>query len=1157
MAEHPSRPDQQPAAANAGRFGGRSAPLPLLFALLAFQSTIDSRVVNASEPTIAARDSAVTIAEGLQVPDGFRVTWYADNNLTHDTYCLTHDSAGRAVVSGPGYVRTLYDDDTDGRADRFLEFADGPRTGAQGLFCDRNRILCVGDDGVWLYEDADEDGVADGVPRRLLKIRAGGEHHAHAIRRGPDGYWYLLAGNDSDVDERFVTLLGSPVAKSHAGVLLRLTPDFTGAEVIADGFRNAYDFDFHPQGDIFLYDSDGERDISLPWYRPTRVFQILPGSHAGWISRSWKRDDNFPSMPITIARLGRGRPTGAVCYRHTQFPESYHGAVFVLDWTYGRMVVLRPTRSGSVWQAKAELFMSARGQFGFAPTDVSVGPDGHVFVSVGGRGTSGGILRISWIGDGNNTTSTPHTDEPSPVESTTTLPRASSPTESADRALDRCLQSNQPLASWSRSQWMPLATALGPLPFRSAILSADRPVTERIRACEVLTEMFGGLDPTVALSLADPEVPAELRARVAWSLGRSMPTQFPTEGFRHLLSDTTPIVRRATLEALLSLVAVVELDRLVDPLAACLADEDRAVRMAASRVSARLPEATFRHVADAAAVLGWQAVLANAFAYLEREPGFNLYAFDVAVPILRGGFPPELQRDALALIQLGLGDVGPIDGAAAVFDGYHSRIDLSAYDRVLAPLAEVLTEMYPTRDPAFDDELSRLLAIMQPNQPRLLDGILAEIHPESSPVRDTHQLIVAARLPVARSSVQTQQIAAALLDLDAKIETRELKQDLNWDDRVGETYAELCRRDPLLPATIAALPQFGRPGHVQFVGEMEPAVRQQAVAAFVRRIQQQGDDYRWDSEVVFLLGETRETAYRELIRQQFDNLSVQPAVLTVLTRHPSDRDRPIYVAGLQSAQPDLLAKCLGALESLEADDRPDEQVALLRAMRSLGESPPEMELREEMLRLLQRNNGQNFTHQKANPAEVTRAWTEWIARRYPAEWSAAEAELKAGIDAIQTRLADVPWNEGSAHRGEKLFQMRACARCHGGHRAVGPALDGVAQRFSRQDLFTAIAVPSRDVSPRYQTTMIVTTEGRVLSGLVVYESTDGLLLRDTAGQTFRVESSQIEMRRLMRQSLMPNGLLDGLQPRDLADLYAYLSTLGQPAAAVSANRPVE
>ena len=47
---------------------------------------------------------------GIQVPDGFEVSLYADDDLAHDIYTMTTDSLGRVVVSGPGYVRILVDD---------------------------------------------------------------------------------------------------------------------------------------------------------------------------------------------------------------------------------------------------------------------------------------------------------------------------------------------------------------------------------------------------------------------------------------------------------------------------------------------------------------------------------------------------------------------------------------------------------------------------------------------------------------------------------------------------------------------------------------------------------------------------------------------------------------------------------------------------------------------------------------------------------------------------------------------------------------------------------------------------------------------------------------------------------------------------------------
>ena len=70
------------------------------------------------EPTFGqsgADTIAVTPPEspGIQVPPGFRVELYADDDLAHDIHSMTVDSQGRIVVSGPGYVRILIDSNND------------------------------------------------------------------------------------------------------------------------------------------------------------------------------------------------------------------------------------------------------------------------------------------------------------------------------------------------------------------------------------------------------------------------------------------------------------------------------------------------------------------------------------------------------------------------------------------------------------------------------------------------------------------------------------------------------------------------------------------------------------------------------------------------------------------------------------------------------------------------------------------------------------------------------------------------------------------------------------------------------------------------------------------------------------------------------------
>jgi putative heme-binding domain-containing protein len=102
----------------------------------------------------------------------------------------------------------------------------------------------------------------------------------------------------------------------------------------------------------------------------------------------------------------------------------------------------------------------------------------------------------------------------------------------------------------------------------------------------------------------------------------------------------------------------------------------------------------------------------------------------------------------------------------------------------------------------------------------------------------------------------------------------------------------------------------------------------------------------------------------------------------------------------------------------------------------------------------------------------------------------------------------------------------------------------VTGRFARDDLLTAILQPGRDVPARYRTELVATADGQVYQGMVVYEAVDGLILQTGATTTVRLGGDQIESRRDAPGSLMPTGLLDRLSDRDIADLYAYLKSLG-------------
>src|SRR5690606_32259560 len=96
---------------------------------------------------------------------------------------------------------------------------------------------------------------------------------------------------------------------------------------------------------------------------------------------------------------------------------------------------------------------------------------------------------------------------------------------------------------------------------------------------------------------------------------------------------------------------------------------------------------------------------------------------------------------------------------------------------------------------------------------------------------------------------------------------------------------------------------------------------------------------------------------RKLLRTQVDNFALSAAVLKALAASPRPQDRPLLIDGLQSADLDVLQAVLQALEQLDTEGSPGEQVTLVRTLRRLGESAAEERLKQRALRQLQRNAG--------------------------------------------------------------------------------------------------------------------------------------------------------------------------------------------------------
>ena len=140
--------------------------------------------------------------------------------------------------------------------------------------------------------------------------------------------------------------------------------------------------------------------------------------------------------------------------------------------------------------------------------------------------------------------------------------------------------------------------------------------------------------------------------------------------------------------------------------------------------------------------------------------------------------------------------------------------------------------------------------------------------------------------------------------------------------------------------------------------------------------------------------------------------------------------------------------------------------------------------------------------------------------------------------------------KGDLIAGRALF-TKHCANCHtlfGEGNKVGPDLT-TADRKNRNVLLLNILDPSGYVRPEFVSQTAVLSDGRVLTGLVTEASAQELTIVDAKNQKTTVPRDEIEQIQPSALSLMPERLLETLQPQEVRDLFSYLQSDGPVASA--------
>ncbi len=147
------------------------------------------------------------------------------------------------------------------------------------------------------------------------------------------------------------------------------------------------------------------------------------------------------------------------------------------------------------------------------------------------------------------------------------------------------------------------------------------------------------------------------------------------------------------------------------------------------------------------------------------------------------------------------------------------------------------------------------------------------------------------------------------------------------------------------------------------------------------------------------------------------------------------------------------------------------------------------------------------------------------------------------LDAKFAKYRALAGQPGDAARGKAVTQL--CQACHliqgqGGN--LAPNLSG-AGAMGVEGLLRNIITPNAAMENGYHLFRVELKSGDLAEGFFVSDDKDAVVLRAPGAADRRIEKRDIRASKFLRRSIMPEGLLDTMQPQQVSDLFAYLMTL--------------
>ena len=187
--------------------------------------------------------------------------------------------------------------------------------------------------------------------------------------------------------------------------------------------------------------------------------------------------------------------------------------------------------------------------------------------------------------------------------------------------------------------------------------------------------------------------------------------------------------------------------------------------------------------------------------------------------------------------------------------------------------------------------------------------------------------------------------------------------------------------------------------------------------------------------------------------------------------------------------------------------------------------------------------------QQVNPKDFSASQVQALVKHKNPEIVAAAKTALASVippsrEEVLAKFKPALELQGSAEAGMTHFMAR-CMACHVAKEqgiVVGPDLITVKTK-GKEALLSAILEPHKEVASQYIAYTVSTKEGQTLMGIITDDTASSMTIKMMGGAEITLQRSQIAGSSSNGQSLMPEGLEQGMTPQEMADLIAFIEAL--------------